>query len=303
MKMYIYCVLFLIFSLVAVPVLTVHFNIKDKNTDENTVTLYVKDSGQTVKTYVEKYIEGVVAAEMPAEFNLEALKAQAVAARTYMYQKKDTSSHLNGADVCSDFAHCQAYKTDETLKKQWGANYKKYKSKISDAVNSTKGLIMEYNGKPISAVFHSTSSGKTQNSEDVWGNKVPYLKSVVSDGDYLSPKYKSTVVLSKDEVKQKLNITDDGFSISDIVYSDGESVSEIKICGKKFSGTQIRTALGLNSACFDIDAVDGNVKFTVRGYGHGVGMSQYGANYMASQGKNYKEILKKYYSGIKIKKR
>lgn len=258
----------------------------------------------TVKT--EEYIAGVVAAEMPADFHTEALKAQAVAARTYLVEKGSCSNHPE-ANICTDSTHCQAYKSVDELKKQWGEDFAKNYTKISSAVVATSGEIILYDGEPISAVFHSTSSGRTEDSEDVWGSSRPYLKSVDSSVDENSPKYASSKTVSLDRfkeiIKEARSSADFNKSlISDVVTTDGGSVNTVKIGGETFKGTEIRKLFDLDSANFVIDVADSDVIFDVRGYGHGVGMSQYGANFMAIDGSDYIEILKKYYTDVRIEK-
>ena len=241
-----------------------------------------------VKTMaLEKYLQGVLSAEMSEGFHIEALKAQAVAARTYTIAKMNGSLHKGGADICTDSAHCQAY----------NENYVK-NSKIEKAVKDTKGEVATYGGVPIRAVFHSASCGFTENSKDVWGGELPYLKSVESD-DSLCPDYITTATFKKDELMDLIG-TD---TLSwEITRSESGRVKEITFGGHTFKGTEIRNRLNLRSTCFDIEEKDENIIFTVKGYGHGVGMSQWGAEAMARDGKGYKKILKHYYKNIKIEK-
>lgn len=291
-----------------VPVITVnlypHSNRKD--TRENIVTVFDCKLNTIVDMSESEYITGVVSAEMPAQFHSEALKAQAVAARTYLRQKGNCSNHPE-AYICTDSAHCQAYKSRDEMQKQWGSDFEKYHTKITRAVKDTGSEIIVYDGEPISAVFHSTSSGKTENSSDVWGGDKPYLKSVESSEDEFSPKFSSSVTISLNEFKEKIksansDVDFDKELISDIRLTEGGAVENIKIGSVDFKGVQIRSLFSLASANFDIDIVGQDVVFDVRGYGHGVGMSQYGANFLAEKGKNYKEILKKYYTGVDIVK-
>ncbi len=260
---------------------------------------------------LEKYLVGVVAAEMPPSFEDEALKAQAVAARTYILNKqgKDNVKHPD-ADVCTDSSHCKAYISDSEAKKKWGDEWNGvYSPKITSAVSETFGEIVTYNEEPIIAVFHSTSTGKTENSEDVWQSETPYLKSVESPGEELSPRYKSQAEFSIDEFKNKItelnkNVNfglDKASWIKNYEYTEGGSVKSVTIGGCKFSGTDIRSKFSLRSADFNISVSD-KVIFYVTGNGHGVGMSQYGANYQASLGKSYKDILLKYYLNTEVKK-
>lgn len=273
------------------------------------VKVKLKDSIETMD--IEEYLVGVVAAEMPPSFETEALKAQAVAARTYILSKQGKKDEKHpDADVCVDSAHCKAYCSENEAYERWGNDWQNiYREKIKKAVSETRGEIVTYNNEPIIAVFHSTSTGKTENSEDVWQTETPYLKSVESPGEELSPRYKSEVEISTDEFRRKISSLDPkaDFSrgtdkwISDYIYTEGGAVKTVKIGGCVFEGTDIRNAFGLRSALFDIK-VGENIIFKVTGNGHGVGMSQYGANYAAAQGSNYKEILKKYYTDTEINK-
>ena len=306
MKFYKFKIAFLFLFLMFVPVITVNLYPHHKAETErgNIITVFDCELNACIDISEFEYLTGVVCAEMPAQFHTEALKAQAVAARTYFWQKGQCSKHPD-AHICTDSSHCQAYKSCEKLKNQWGNDYEKYYNKIAQAVKDTGNEIIVYKGEPISAVFHSTSSGKTENSSDVWGGDKPYLKSVESTEDELSPKYSSSVTVSLDEFKDKIksaqNNVDFGKELlSDIRFTEGGAVEKIKIGGVDFKGVQIRTLFSLASANFDIDIIGDDVVFDVRGYGHGVGMSQYGANFMAEKGKGYKDILKKYYTDVDI---
>lgn len=269
-------------------------------------------TGEYRNVELEEYLEGVLPAEMPPSFHPEALKAQAVAARTYILNRRgfENEQHKD-AVVCTDSTHCKAYMSDEDARHKWGSEWNKtYRLKIKKAVEETKGLIITYLDEPISAVFHSTSSGKTENSEDVWQNALPYLRSVVSEGEEKSPRYLSEVKVSSDEFKEiikKLNsdavLNNNPQSwIGDIKYNESGSVKEIFIGSVLFKGTEIRSAFSLRSANFKIKVDDKNIIFSVVGNGHGVGMSQYGANFAAENGYTFEQILKKYYSGVEIKK-
>ncbi len=263
--------------------------------------------GVPLKLPLEEYLYGVVAAEMPASFETEALKAQAVAARTYtVNRKKSPNKDHPNADVCSDSAHCKAYLTPEELSRKFSEN-PAYLEKIRQAVNDTKHQILLYRGEPISAVFHSTSSGMTENAEDVWENAVPYLISVESSGEDASPRYQETKEFSFAEFQKKIKLgtkaihfTDNPKNwFSDWVYNESGSVKSVSICGVSFSGVDLRSLLGLRSANFTVEITD-SVTITTKGYGHGVGMSQYGANHLAKMGYTYDQILKKYYTGVEI---
>jgi len=304
----------LVFLIILVPLsLNIAFvsDVAGDRNGENTMDIDVyfalEDKVKTMPS--EEYILGVLMAEMPAEFELEALKAQAVAARTYMAQKVKfsaaTAEH-RGGEICTDSTHCQAYISVEDAKKKWGKNASLYYKKCKNAVKSTEGVIAVFNGEPIKAVFHAYASGRTEDAEDVWGSKVEYLKSVDSPGDKLAPKFETEVEVSLEEFKDKLtkayNVDFSDRLIGDINRSEGGAVTKIEIGNKTLKGTEIRTLFSLRSGCFDIVTSDDNIVFKVKGYGHGVGMSQYGANYYAKKGYKYEEILSKYYSGIDFDK-
>ena len=256
----------------------------------------------------------VVAAEMPADFEEEALKAQAVAARTYLYShiaekdKGNIAESHNGAVICTDSTHCQAYISEDKRRESWGAGADENWNKISTAVDETTGQIMTYNDEIISAVFHSTSSGMTESAVDVWGADVPYLQSVASTGDKESPKYHSELTLSEQEFKNIAEEKIDGVDwnnglVSNINRSNAGGIVTLDVGGVNIKGTEFRNIFSLRSANVEISQENGNIKMSVKGFGHGVGMSQYGADYLARQGKTYKEILKTYYTGVEIENR
>lgn len=244
---------------------------------------------------LEEYVAGVVAAEMPAAFPEEALKAQAVAARTYQVrQMQAAGSHAVLYDVG------QAYITLEEQKEKWGENYTFYAGKIRSAVRATAGEIMVYDGEPILAAFHAQSGGKTEDAENVWNEAVPYLKSVDSKEDKNAPDNKTTVRFSKEEISGKLGRAAEEISI--LSRTAAGYVDEVQLGDKIFTGREIREALGLRSANFTVEKEGENYIFTVFGYGHGAGMSQYGASFLAEKGMDYHEILQHYYTGIGFEK-
>ena len=270
----------------------------------------VKRSDGTVETMaLDDYLWGVVAAEMPAAFESEALKAQAVAARTYTYSKmeRDTAGHPE-ADLCTDVNCCQAYRTREDAAASWGTNAQMYTDKIAAAVADTDGVAVLYEGSPIQAVFFSSADGRTVDAVEVWGNSVPYLTGVDSpEGDEV-PNYHSTVTFTLEEFKSKLlaqypdaDLSGDpaGWFQNTVPNSAG-GVEQVDVGGVTVSGGALRTLLGLRSTSFTVTADSQGVTFSVTGYGHGVGMSQYGANALAKQGKTYDEILKWYYTGVEV---
>ncbi|WP_163099474.1 stage II sporulation protein D [Peribacillus alkalitolerans] len=253
---------------------------------------------------LEKYVAGVVSAEMPADFEVEALKAQALTARTYIVNQlseKDTVALPKGAHVTDTVLH-QVYKSDDELKKLWGKDYAWKKEKIAKAVLATKDQILTYNGEPITATFFSTSNGFTENSEAYWKNSIPYLKSVVSPWDKDSPKFYDRKVISIKEFEAKLGVKlSQGKEIGTIVErTPGKRVGAVKINGKQLTGKQIRETLELKSTDFTWERKGDQIIISTKGYGHGVGMSQYGANGMAQEGKNYRDIVTYYYQGVQI---
>lgn len=250
---------------------------------------------------LEEYLVGVVSAEMPASYKTEALKAQAVAARSYILNKSQASSSAHKeAVICTNPAHCKAYISEKDAREKWGAAADKYLSRIKAAVSATRGEYISYDGEAALACFCAASGGRTENAADVWGTETPYLKSVESPGDLTYENQASTVSISSSEACEKLGIS--SCDIGEISRTEGGAVKTLSIGGKTFSGTQIRSALGLNSANFTVKADKNRLIFTSKGNGHGVGMSQYGANQMAKQGKNYTEILLHYYSNVTIEK-
>lgn len=268
-------------------------------------------SNKVKRADLEEYLVGVVAAEMPAEYNIEALKAQAVAARCFIVSKigKENPLHPDAA-VCTDPGHCKAYIDEKTAKSKWKKDKaKEYWNKIEDAVKQTKGEYMVCDDEVVEAFFFARSGGRTENSEDVWGEERPYLRSVESLEDLQHPDALSEVEKSNYEAREILRGIgpdlpqgDQKLRIGKVTRTSGGCVDEIEIEGEVFKGTEIRQGFGLKSANFSVDGDNEKLKFTVLGYGHGVGMSQSGANYMAENGKNYTEILSHYYTNIQIVK-
>ncbi len=260
-----------------------------------TVTLY-RSNGTIAEIPLEDYIVGVVSAEMPASFHTEALKAQAVAARTYALKRMAENK------ILTDTSTHQMYKDNNQLQAYWGGNFNTYYNKIKNAVSATKNEYISHNNYYIDAVYHSTSNGKTENAIDVWGNSFSYLVSVDSPWDKAASSYLRETALTLSTVNNLLNLTLKEDSIIEITSrTQGDNINILKLDGHTFTGKYIRETLGLRSTDFDIRIEGNNVIFTTRGYGHGVGMSQYGANGMANQGNNYKQILTHYYKGASIK--
>lgn len=275
------------------------------NTDPGVeVAVYRTTTKQMEKLPLEKYITGVVAAEMPANFEMEALKAQALTARTYIVRQILSGDRVGlpeGADT-SDTEFHQVYKNEEDLKQIWGTEYSWKIKRIHEAVQATAGQILTYEGQPIEATFFSTSNGYTENSEDYWSNSFPYLRSVKSPWDKNSPKFSDQKIISIQDFETKLGVkVASGNEVGTITErTAGKRVGKVQINGKVLSGKEIREKLGLKSSDFDWVIKGNNIVISTRGYGHGVGMSQYGANGMAAEGKNYQEIVKYYYQGVEI---
>ncbi len=271
---------------------------------EEIIKVYITDKKEVQHFSVEDYIFGVVAAEMPALYESEALKAQAVAAYTYLSYKKENSKSAE-YDITDSFKTDQAFITREKAREKWGEDALKYESKINDAVTETLYQKLTYNGKTILSAYHAISFGKTEDAKEIWGDEYPYLSSVESVGDKLSPNYMSQVVLTAEELKGKLSslATFSGEPqnyFGTEVRTEAGTVKTILLCGKEVSGSDIRAALELRSSNFKINYSDGNFTFEVLGYGHSLGLSQYGAHYMALQGKTYREILLHYYKGCAL---
>ena len=268
------------------------------------VAVYRTASKEIQELPLESYLVGVVAAEMPADFEKEALKAQALTARTYIVNQLVQNNRMGlpeNADVSDSEMH-QVYKNDRELKGLWGSDYSWKINKITEAVQETSGQILTYEGNPITATFFSTSNGYTENSEDYWKAAYPYLKSVSSPWDANSPKFYNKVVMTVAEFEQKLGVSVSNSSqIGTVIErTPGKRVGVVEIGGKKLTGKQIREKLNLMSSDFDWERQGNQITITTKGYGHGVGMSQYGANGMAQEGKNYEEIVKYYYKGVAI---
>ena len=324
MKTYTLICFFLALSLILCPLISVEkakqvisqefldeTTIETESATEETVTTVkvMSVSGNNItEMSLKEYLLGVIAGEMNASYHEEAIKAQIVAAHTLLlYTKEHNTKDLKGADITDSYALHQAFLSPEKQKEKWKDNYDIYREKIEKCIDEVGNFTLQYNNEYICAVFHAISNGQTENAADVWGGKYPYLVSVPSIGDKLSPAYQSQVTISKKEFKEILHKEDVKFTgdaekwIEKITNTETGMVKTITICGKTFKGTEIRTLFNLKSSTFTCEYKDDEFVFTVNGYGHGVGMSQYGANYMAQQGFSYKEILKHYYTDVEIK--
>ena len=287
----------------------------EEDIKNQTIKLYMTESDKVIDISCFDYICAVVSGEMQANYEPEALKAQAVAAFTYMvnrmnYVLDNPESDIGhkGAYVCDDYNHCLAYLPKDEAEQRWGeAWFNKYYSNIENAVGEVLGKVITYDGQPINAVFHSISNGNTESAKEVWGSDIAYLQSVASEQDNSAAGYKSTVSFTHDEFKEivendmGITLPDDPAAwIGQPQKSSAGTVSKINIGGTEVEGTYVRKMLSLRSASFDVENKSENIIFTVYGYGHDVGMSQYGANEMAKEGKNYQEILLHYYKDTKI---
>lgn len=279
------------------------------------IRVYLHEQGKIVEMNVEEYVKGVVAAEMPAEFELEAMKAQAVAARTYAVKNMvffggSGLAEQPGADVSTDYRQSQAWQNEAKLRERWGANYETNWRKISRAVEETRGEVATYNGEFINAVFHSTSGERTASAKEVWGFDYPYLISVPCPWDQKSPRYYDRKEFSLAEIEQLLGsetqvvaAVENGNSGATQVINmtDSGRVEQIRIGSKVLSGATVREKLQLRSTNFKVELQGNKMTFNTIGYGHGVGLCQYGANGMAKAGQDYRQIITKYYTGVALK--
>ena len=278
----------------------------------DTIDVMMSKTGSVKTLKMREYVIGSLSGEMSASYHKEALKAQAVACYTFaLYVASREEKRPEGAEISDDSTVYQSYIDENARKKKWGDDFEKNEKIMSEAVDEVFGQYLEYDGKPAMAAYHAMCSGKTESAANVWGKSVSYLKSTVSSGDKLAPNYETCQKVSADEFKRILfkkgltygdYPTDASKWVGDIERYDSGVVKYVDICGKKISGTDMRSLFSLKSADFDISFADGGFTFTCRGNGHFVGMSQYGADYMARQGSSYDEILNHYYPGTVLKK-
>lgn len=275
-----------------------------------TIKLLHKKTGEVEEVAIDDYLCNVVSAEMPADYAEEALKAQAVVARTYTIYKINNKKHEN-ADICDDSTCCQAWVDKETRFSRWEESKRESNwGKIQKCVKETQGQIITYQNQPINAFFHANSGGKTELPVNVWGGTgLPYLQVVETTGEEGYTQYESEIELTQDELIEKLKTKYSDINIDFnnqddlkiLTYTDSGRVKTVKFGNHEISGVETRTLLGLKSTNFEIIKENDKIKFIVKGYGHGVGMSQTGADAMAKQGKDYKEIINHFYSGVEIK--
>lgn len=269
-------------------------------TDTFYIPVLLKDGTQT-EMELNTYITGVVLAEMPADFEKEALKAQAVVARTYALKRYFSQAKHNAGAVCTDPGCCQAYCSEQDFLSSGGTQIAF--RKVADAVTQTNNMVLTYGSELIDATYFSCSGGKTEDALAVWGTDVPYLQSVESPGEEEAAHYMDTVFFTLQEFAECMQIPTDSLKgrwIGDITYTKGGGVAEITICDQRYSGTKVRSLLGLRSTAFVITAVGNTVTVTTKGFGHRVGMSQYGADAMALSGATFREILTYYYQGTVV---
>ncbi len=332
MKNYLFLSAFIFISLITVPLLTFSGENRNNSTvneaikantavtekekavteekdSDGSVTVFLSNEKKNITISELDYILGSVAAEMPLSYHEEALKAQAVACYTNLkrlsYLKNED---LNGADITDNPNLHQGYISQEERKEKWGKDFEKYEGKLQKAVKEVLGKALFYNGKYCICAFFAISAGTTETAENVWGENVPYLVNVKSDGDTLSPSYMNTATFAKAQFISIVKDLDCNLSKNDdfeknikiTKTSKAGYVLKIKIGEKEFSGEEIRNAFSLKSTAFKISFNNNEVVFKTSGYGHGVGLSQYGADYMARQGSNFEEILKHYYKNTEI---
>ena len=323
MKKVLFYILFIIILVIGMPIVfTNEFKTEEVSSnilfqddmkfdygDYSKIKLLHISTGEVEILDLDEYLIGVVASEMPASFDIEALKAQAVVARTYtIYQIKNGSKHEN-ADVCDSSLCCQAWISKEDRFARWEEDNKnEYWNKVVQSVNETKGKIIMYDGEPINALFHSNSGGKTELSINVWGGDFPYFQSVETSGEDEYSSYNSELIISKDTLIQKMlekysNFTID-FSLDDSIKiletTDSGRVKKLKIGNIEISGVDARKIFELKSTKFNVQIIGDDIKFITYGYGHGVGLSQCGSDVLAKNGKKYDEIIKYYYKNVEI---
>ncbi len=329
MKKISYYTLIIFFIVIMIPCLIVKGcstrmeNKEERSTKNNEVIsegfkikVFISENNEVCKMDFEEYLKGVVAAEMPVNFEMEALKAQAVAARTYVYSRvknheiAEDNAH-EGADICTNPAHCLAWISKKEAYKNWGMLKSKANwSRVCKAVDSTRGETVVYEGKTAETFFYAMSGGRTENVEDVWeGVYLPYLKSVESKGEEKAKDYRKTISINEKLFIETLNKNYKDLKLSEekmldnieiISYSESGSVKTLQVGNKVIKGVDFRKLFSLRSTNFKISTKSGNIIITTIGYGHGVGMSQYGANAMAKDGYDYKSIIKHYYQGVDI---
>lgn len=272
--------------------------------DTESISVFLVADQETVDIKIFDYIVGAVASEMPASYEVEALKAQAVACYSYMLWVKENSDNAE-YDITNDPSTHQGYLTEEEMKEKWGDKYESYKRKIEEAVSEVFGEYMTYEGEVILALYHAISPGKTQESRDVWESPLPYIKSKTAPGDSLSPDFDSEITVSCNKIRKLFDVDEtvkSGELIDIFSLSDSRFIKNISVGNVSVTAGELAAKLSLPSPYFTAEYKEGNYIFFVKGYGHGLGMSQYSADYMARQASKYDEILRHFYDGVKIEK-
>lgn len=272
-----------------------------------TVTVLACADGKTAKIDMREYLTGVLAAEMSPDDHEEALKAQAVAAHTYALYIIEKGGAEKGADITDSPSVHQGYRDEDSRREMWGEDFEKNEEKLASAADCAVNRIITYNGKPALAAYHGISAGKTQSAADLWKSDEPYLVSVASPGDRLSPDYSETVVFSVEDFREavekipgvSLGENEENW-LGELTLNDSGYVDGVIIGGAEIPASKIRELFGLKSTAFTLDLTASGFRFITHGSGHGVGMSQYGADYMARQGCTFEEILAHYYPGTEL---
>ena len=276
----------------------------------DTITVFRSSEQENTEIDFFEYVCGSVAAEMPLSYHEEALKAQAVACYTNALRLKNNTKEQNTYHITDDSSVHQGYLSPEQRKAKWGEDYPKYENKLKTIVKAVENEALYYKDELCIAAFHAICSGTTESAENLWNRKVPYLVSVKSTGDNLSPQYSTAVSFNKKEFLECLenaNISEKNIeTLKNVIKiekkSKANTVLKASIGDKSYSGEDIRKIFSLKSPSFSVETTNNSITFNVTGYGHGVGMSQYGADFMARQGSTYEEILKHYYKNVEIKK-
>lgn len=279
----------------------------EKGESQNSFRLLLSESKEIITLSADEYIFGVLAAEMPALYHEEALKAQAVAAFSFALRKKAEINTLD-YDISDDHTVHQAFISEEEMREKWGENADEYMKKLRAVISEVSGLVLTYEGETALTVYHSVSAGETESAENVWGQAIPYLVSVDSSADVLAKNYIKTFEFTAEDLTEKLKglCSCEGDSakwFGSKKTTPSGTVISIEICNTEISGAKLREALGLTSAVFEVKLSDDKFIFTCKGYGHGVGMSQHGANAMAKLGSDFGEILYHYYPDCTLEKR
>lgn len=291
------------------PLLLIVQEAEQKQEQGQEETLRLLTESGVIPIGLEEYLTGVVISEMPASFEPEALKAQAVAARTFTLRQMSGDKHSD-AQLCSDSGCCQAWTDQDALRDKLGSSWQQYWEKVSSAVKETEGEILTWNGQLIEAVYFSCSGGRTEAAAAVWGSEVPYLQPVDSPGEEQAAPYEQercfseenfVALIQKRAPDAKLKGNPAGW-FGAVTKTAGEGVATMEIGGCSFTGTELRSLLELPSTRFTVSVTEEGIVFRTLGYGHRVGMSQYGANAMARQGSTYREILEHYYTGAKVER-